>query len=112
MINKKSFSIAGIITVIFLINVLVFTTPTEAELNQWVLKENGIVCKNGDGNEECTKDGQLPGGSSSHFRNAGIFTSHEKNFTFENGEKITFRTLGILGNTIKMKDGTLWDTLN
>lgn len=46
LITKKKVFIAGIIKVIFQLIIMVFTTPTQAEFDKWILKENEIVCEN------------------------------------------------------------------
>lgn len=110
--NKKRIFSIGIITVIFLIAIMVFTTPTMDEFDKWILKENGIICDNIGWNEECTKDNQLIWSSSSHFKNVGIFASYEKSIEFQNGEQLTFRTLGIFGTLFPLRNGKIWEILN
>ncbi|WP_419865717.1 hypothetical protein [Bacillus dakarensis] len=112
MKNKKRIFIAGIVMIIFLIAIMVFTTPTKDEFDKWILNEHGIVCENIGWEEECTKDNQLIWNSSSHFKNVGIFASYEKDFKIQNGEQTTFRVLGIFGNLFMMKDGKVWEILN
>ncbi|USK42250.1 hypothetical protein [Cytobacillus oceanisediminis] len=112
MKNKKRIFSIGIITVIFLIAIMVFTTPTMVEFDKWILKENGIICDNIGWNEECTKDNQLIWSSSSHFKNVGIFASYEKSIEFQNGEQLTFRTLGIFGTLFPLRNGKIWEILN
>lgn len=87
LINKKRAFGAGITAVIFLLIIMVLTTPSKVELDQRALKESGIVCENMDRNERCRKDNQAVSTSSSHLKNVGIFTSYEKDFALENGEK-------------------------
>ncbi|MFD2681798.1 hypothetical protein [Bacillus seohaeanensis] len=112
LLNKKRIVVTGIIMVVFLIAIMVLTTPNKDEFNRRVLKENGIVCVDEGRNEGCTKDNQLIWSSSSHFKDVGIFASYEKNFEFENGKQITSRTLGIFSNLFTMKDGKVWGILN
>jgi hypothetical protein len=114
LIKKKWLFLVGIIIVILVIAIMIFINPTNAEFDQWILSEIGIEC-NGEGQgEKCTKDNQEIGikNSSSHFRNTGLFSSYERYFEFENGEKITIRIFGVLGNLIPMEDGMLWEILN
>ncbi|GAB3068567.1 hypothetical protein [Virgibacillus ainsalahensis] len=112
MINKRKVFVAGIVMVIILIAIMVFTTPTNAKFDKWILKENGIVCNDEGWNEKCIKDNREIRSNSSHFRNAGIFASYEKNFEFDNGEQTTYRALGIFGNLFPMKNGRVWEILN
>ncbi|RLL48543.1 hypothetical protein D8M04_03350 [Oceanobacillus piezotolerans] len=93
---------------------MIFTNPSKADYNQWILKENGIECNGEDQDEKCIKDNKeiRIKNNSSHFRNTGLFSSYEKYVEFENGEKITIRLFGVFGNLFPMDDGILWEILN
>lgn len=92
---------------------MVFTTPTQAEFDKWILKENEIVCENNVlWHEECTKDHQLIWSSFLHFRNVGVFAFYEKNYEFENNEQLNVKALGFFGNIFTLEDEKLWEILN
>jgi hypothetical protein len=112
LINKRRIIIAGLAAVILLIAIMVVTTPAKEEFDKWLLEENGIVCDQNGWDRVCTKDNQLIRSSSSHFRNVGIFASYERDFEFEGGKQVTYRTLGIFGQLFVMKGGPVWEILN
>ncbi len=93
---------------------MVITNPSKAEFNRWILRENGIVCKDEGQNEKCMRNDQemVIKNSSYHLRNIGIFSSFEGDFEFVKGEQIEVKILGIFGNVYPMEDGLLWEIVN
>ena len=92
---------------------MITTTPSQEKFDKWILQEYEINCdvKN-DFMNICYKDDMHIQFQSSHFRNAGLYASYEKTYRYDNGEKVTFRTFGVLGALFKIKEGFLWELLN
>lgn len=101
------------IGLIILLSIMVISTPSQERFDTWILEEYEINCEI-DKNfvDNCIKDEKDINFMSSHFRNAGLFASYEKNYKYDNGETATLRTLGVLGTLIRMNDGFLWEILN
>lgn len=96
-----------------LIVIMAITTPTHEKFDKWLLQEHQINCEfDLNLGSVCYKDGRELSSRSSHFKNAGIYASYELDYKYENGEKVTFRTFGVLGMLFQMKDGYLWGILN
>jgi hypothetical protein len=109
--TKKKVLFLGFILIILLIIIMVITTPTKKEFEQWILNENEIVCHKDGWNVKCMKGNQKIRFSSSHYKNVAVFASYEIDYQYENGEQITFRTFGLFGKIISMKDGMLWEKI-
>ena len=101
------------IGLIMLLIIMLITTPNHKKFDKWVMQKYGINCEfDRNLGSLCYKDGEKINSKSSHFLNAGIYASYEINYKYESGEKETFRTLGVLGTLIQMKEGYLWEVLN
>jgi hypothetical protein len=93
------------IGLIISLSIMLITTPSHERFEKWILQEYGIRC-------EFYKDERRIDFKSSHFRNSAFFASYEKRYEYEDGEKLTVRTLGVLGVLLRMNEGFLWDLLN
>lgn len=107
--HKIRFIKMGLLLVISLFIIMIFTVPSDERFQKWVIQEYGMDCNE---KGECVKDNENISFSSSHIRDTGIFASSEIIYEYENGQMITSRTLGILGAILKMNNGPLWDILN
>ncbi|TMU85821.1 hypothetical protein FGG79_11515 [Bacillus sp. BHET2] len=110
--SKKRIFVSGIIVFIILFAVMDYTSPTSEEMEQWMMDENDIVCTEDGGVKDCMKNDQAIWGRSGHFRNVGFFSSYERNYEYDTGEQMTFRTFGFLGMIIRMEDGRVWELVN
>jgi hypothetical protein len=111
LIKKKKVLFLGFSMIILLITIMVFTTPTKKEIQLWTLNENEIVCQKVDWGLKCMKDDREIRFSSSHFKNVAIFATYEVDYEYENGEQVTYRTLGILEKVFSKEDGLLWEKI-
>ena len=106
---------AGLL-ILDLLFTLYITTPTEADVYDWLESEHGITQKDetrqaiGAGHFKM-KDTRIQE-MSSHYRHAPFFSSTEKDFYYENGESFTIRLLGIANQLVPMEDSELWEWLN
>ncbi|WP_051428146.1 hypothetical protein [Bacillus sp. J33] len=112
MKNTKRIFLAGIIMGVFLISVMLFTVPSRAEMEERIKQENGIKCEGVGWEEKCWFESIEIIHTSSHFLNVGIFSSYEKEFELENGEKKITRTFAILGQIYQLDDGLVWRVVN
>jgi len=111
--NRNKNLKAIIFGVIILLIIMITTTPSHERFDKWVLQKHEISCEfDAYLGSICYKNEELIDFRSSHFRGAGLFASYEQNYRYENGERETFRTFGILGMLFKMKEGVLWEILN
>jgi len=108
-LKKKAKGLTSILIVALFITIMVSTTPTESQFENWFIDNYNMIC---DENGYCQYEEKQLLYKSSHKRNAAIFVSYEKVYEDKNGEPYTFRALGILGNIIAVKEGMLWDLLN
>ncbi|GIP18159.1 hypothetical protein J40TS1_38010 [Paenibacillus montaniterrae] len=93
--------------------IMLVTKPSHEKFEKWILQEYEISCEF-DMNlfDVCDKDEKRIDFKSSHFRNSVFLASYEKKYEYENGEKLTIRTLGAVGMLFRMNEGFLWDLLN
>ncbi|MCA1062762.1 hypothetical protein QTG56_16115 [Rossellomorea sp. AcN35-11] len=108
MITKKKVLLIGIIMFIILLTIMIITTPSKKDFEQWILEDNEIVCKKDGWDVKCIKDDREIKFRSSHYKNVALFSSLEANYEYGNGEHITYRTLGIFGKVFTHKDGVFW----
>jgi hypothetical protein len=101
------------IGLIISLSIMLITTPSHERFEKWILQEYGIRCEFDKYLiDVCYKDEKRIDFKSSHFRNSAFFASYEKRYEYEDGEKLTVRTLGVLGVLLRMNEGFLWDLLN
>ncbi|MCA1057739.1 hypothetical protein LCL96_02275 [Rossellomorea aquimaris] len=112
MFSKKRMLASGFILFIILFAILDYKSPTSDEFEQWMLKENDIECTENGGVKKCMKNNRVIWGRSGHYRNVGFFSSYERDYEYDTGEQITFRTFGFLGKIIPMEDGRIWGIVN
>lgn len=93
---------------IVLITVMGITSPTEATFNKWIQGNLKITCEE----RYCFKEDEQLILTSSHIRNAIVFSSYEQQFESSNGKKITIRTVGVFGQVFKMENNELWEMVN
>ncbi|WP_226673345.1 hypothetical protein [Rossellomorea aquimaris] len=110
--SKKKVVLYGLIVFIMVFSILDYTSPTSEEMEQWMMEENGVECTIDAGVRYCMKNNQEIRGRSGHFRNVGFFSSYERNYEYDTGEQVTFRTFGFLGKIYPMKDGRVWRIVN
>lgn len=85
------------------------TSPSPSAYDKWVENTYSIAC---DAKGNCLKEDRPLWFRSSHYRNTGLFASYEQTFEDAEGEEITIRTFGVLGQFFEMENGRLWDMLN
>jgi len=101
------------IGIIISLSMMLITTPSYERFEKWILQEYDIRCEfDKHLIDICYKDERRIEFKSSHFRNSAFFASYEKKYEYEDGEKLTIRTLGVLGVLLRMNEGLLWDLLN
>ncbi|MDQ0170654.1 hypothetical protein [Paenibacillus tundrae] len=97
--NKKGRNV--IFVVLFVILILVFTNPNEADYEQWLAEEHGIhyTSSPGMGREYVMSTNgvdQKIEYRGDHIQHAGIYTFYEKHYTDAEGSDINIKAFGIL----------------
>ncbi|MNC26909.1 hypothetical protein D3C75_750610 [compost metagenome] len=90
-----------ILVVIFVILILVFTNPNEADYDQWLAEEYGIHYTNSpemDREYVMSSNGvdQKIEYREGHIQHAGIYTFYDKHYTDADGNDINIKAFGIL----------------
>jgi len=100
----------GVISILIM---LLITTPSRDKFDDWISQEYTITCEfDVELLNICYKDGERILSRSSHFTNAAIFATYQINYKLESGERISLRTLGVLGTLFKMNEGFIWELFN
>ena len=107
MFKKKRYVAASIIIVLFVF--MWFTTPSNTEFDQWLIATNGLDCNS---NQICSLDNIMISSSTSNLSNFGVYATYEKEFGFENGEKLTVRTLGVFNKMLTIEDERVWEIID
>ncbi|RCW73087.1 hypothetical protein DFR57_10484 [Saliterribacillus persicus] len=107
---KKTFKIITSIFVIFFV-VLLITTPSRSNLEDWVYENYGYQC---DEFGVCQKDNTEVLVMGQHYRIGGIFMSVQRSIEIpgSNEETETIKAFGILNKIYSMEDNRFFEIVN
>ncbi|WP_342431140.1 hypothetical protein [Neobacillus sp. FSL H8-0543] len=104
--GKRKFRIVLVMLALLLLTVMVSTAPSSEKFEKWILQKYDIKCDKY--NHWCVIDNKEIQSRSGTYEERLFFNIYEKDYEYENGEILTFRAVGIVGNFYEMEDGRLW----